>query len=107
MDMDAFKTDLIKSSLQGDHNISDPNKLADLYNSELRQLLDKHAPEVSRSITLRPHQSAKNAAASVPTELQALRCIDRSTEINVGSIRPIDQCKTQYYKSKIESADQR
>ena len=90
MDMDALKTDLIKSSLQGDHNISDPNKLAHryMYNSELRQLLDKHAPEVSRSITLRPHQSAKNGAASVPSELQVLRCIDRSTEINVGSIRP-------------------
>ena len=46
MDMDAFKTDLIKSSLLNNLDTSDPNNLTDLYNWELRQLLDKHAPGV-------------------------------------------------------------
>ena len=55
MDIETFKSDLFKSSLLNNHDTSDPNKLAYLYNSDLRQLLDKHAPEESRFITLRPH----------------------------------------------------
>ena len=34
---------------------SSPDKLVDLYNSVLRDTLDRHAPEMSRMITLRPH----------------------------------------------------
>ena len=37
-------------SLDPDHE-----KVAELYNSELRKVLDKHAPELCRAITLGPH----------------------------------------------------
>ena len=87
IDLDSFKADIIKSPLLSEHT-SDPNKLADLYNSELQQLLDKHAPEMSRSITLRPHapsQSVKNVAMSAPTDHQDSRNKDRFTDINVES----------------------
>ena len=53
--MDAFESDIVNSSISKKHNDSDPKDLAELYNSELRYVLDKHAPEVHRSITLRPH----------------------------------------------------
>ena len=56
IDMDTLKSDLTNSPLSRDlHYPSDPNVLVDLYNSVLREALDKHAPEVSRAITLRPH----------------------------------------------------
>ena len=55
MNMDAFESDIVNSSISKKHNDSDPKDLAELYNSELRYVLDKHAPEVHRSITLRPH----------------------------------------------------
>ena len=55
MNIDAFKSDIANISISKKHNDSDPNDLAELYNSELRHVLDKHAPEVHRSITLRPH----------------------------------------------------
>ena len=108
----------MKSSLLGDHNISDPNKLADLYDSELRQLLDKHAPEVSRSVTLRPHAPWFSAALS-DSKREKRRCERAYRTSGLEVHRQIyrdkcqkytallDQCKTpQYYKSKIESADQ-
>ena len=53
--MDAFKSGILNSSISKKHNDSDPNDLAELYNSELRYVLEKHVPEVHRSITLRPH----------------------------------------------------
>jgi hypothetical protein len=55
INMDAFKADIANSLLSRESRDSDPNKFAELYNSELRQVLDKQAPEVCCSITLRPH----------------------------------------------------
>ena len=55
MNMNVFKSDIANLSISKKNNDSDPNDLAELYNSELRHVLDKHAPEVHRSITLRPH----------------------------------------------------
>ena len=116
MDMDAFKTDLIKSSLLNNLDTSDPNNLADLYNSELRQLLDKHAPEESRSITLRTHAPWFNAALR-DSKREKRRCERASRASGLEVHRQIyrdecrkytallDQGKTQYYKSKIENAD--
>ena len=56
VDMEAFKRDIRESSLPKSDNLDpDPEKVAELYNSELRKVLDKHALELCRAITLRPH----------------------------------------------------
>lgn len=62
MDLKALKEDTMTSPLSKKQNSLDTNKLVSLYNTELRHLLDKHAPEVSRSITLRPHSPWYSAA---------------------------------------------
>jgi hypothetical protein len=57
INMDAFKADIANSLLSRESRDSDTdtNKFTELYNSVLRQVLDKHSPEVCGSITLRPH----------------------------------------------------
>ena len=62
MDLEALKEDILTSPLSKKQNSLDTNKLVSLYNTELRHLLDKHAPEVPRSITLRPHSPWYSAA---------------------------------------------
>ena len=112
IDLDAFKADIIKSPLLSEHT-SDPNKLADLYNSEMRQLLDKHAPEMSRSITLRPHASwysaklrdskrekRRNERAYRSSGLEVHRQIYRDQCRKYSTL--LDESKTQYYRYKIE-----
>ena len=54
-DLEALEEDILNSPLSKKQNSLDTNKLVSLYNTELLHLLDKHAPEVLRSITLRPH----------------------------------------------------
>ena len=117
IDLDAFKADIIKSPLLSEHT-SDPNKLADPYNSELRQLLDKHAPEMSRSITLRPHapwysaklrdskrEKRRYERAYRSSGLEVHRQIYRDQCLKYSTL--LDESKTQYYRYKIESVDQR
>ena len=117
IDLDAFRADIIKSPLLSEHT-SDPNKLADLYNSELQQLLDKHAPEMSRSITLRPHAPWYSAKLrDSKREKRRYERAYRSSGLEVHRQIYRDQCrkystlldgsKTQYYRYKIESVDQR
>ena len=54
--MEAFKRDVLESSLPKNDSLNpDPEKVAELYNSELRKVIDKHAPELCHAITLRPH----------------------------------------------------
>ena len=96
----------------------DPEKVAELYNSELHKVLDKHAPELCRAITLRSH------APWYTPELRDLECEKRRWECVYPSsgleihrqiyheqcknyMSLVDQHKTEYYKSKIESADQK
>jgi hypothetical protein len=46
INMDAFKADIANSLLSRESRDSDTNKFTEFYNSVLRQVLDKHAPEV-------------------------------------------------------------
>jgi hypothetical protein len=117
MDLEALKEDIMTSSLLKKQNSLDTNHLISLYNTELRHLLDKHAPEVSRSITLRPHspwystvlrdskrekrrceRAYRASGLEIHRQIYREQCRKYTTLLN--------QCKAQYYKSKIESADQ-
>jgi len=55
MDIDAFKSDIAKLLPSTDLHDPGPNVLVGLYNSVPRDTLDKHAPVILHSITLRPH----------------------------------------------------
>lgn len=117
MDMNAFKTDIAKSPLSIDHTNCDPNELADLYNTELRKALDKHAPLKSRFITLRPHAPwFTSELRNLKREKRRCERVYRASGLEVHRqiyreqcrqyIATIDQLKSQYYKCKIETADQ-
>ena len=68
--MDAFKSDIANSSISKKRKVSDANDLAELYNSELRHVLDEHAGEVHRLQLNREMQSAKNDGVNVRTVLR-------------------------------------
>ena len=55
VDLDALKADILISSPGGKLQDGDPDSLVQLYNTKLCKIIDRHAPEESRSITLRPH----------------------------------------------------
>ncbi len=54
LDIEKFKSDLDSSSVLFDTNGSFQD-LLNSYNHELRAVLNKHAPEETRTIILRPH----------------------------------------------------
>ena len=119
IDLDALKSDILDSPVSCVPNhLSDSNALVGLYNSVLREALDKHAPEMSRSITLRPHAPWYTAGLRVAKRRKRLseRAYRKSGLVVHQQIYQ-DQCcsytallehnKTQYYKFKIENAEQR
>ena len=53
IDMEIFRSDILDSSLHATNKTFDVNALITQYNSIMRNLIDKHAPECPQSITLR------------------------------------------------------
>ncbi len=75
IDFDKFTADILKSSLYSNLNSDDNlDHLAEQYDTILRDIVDKHAPEETREITLRP-----NAPWFSP-ELQAAKQKKRQSE---------------------------
>ena len=98
-------------------NSLDTNTRVSLYNTELRHLLDKRAPEVFRSITLRPHLPWYSATLrDFKRKKRRVECAYRASELEIHIqiyqeqcqkyTTLLNQCKDQYYKSKFESVDQ-
>ncbi|KAK7497772.1 hypothetical protein BaRGS_00010906 [Batillaria attramentaria] len=56
IDREAFRQDLMKTSLVNS-SLSDVDELATQYNTTLKSLLDKHAPETEKRVTHRPDTS--------------------------------------------------
>ena len=50
-----LQSDILSSDLNKDEDSNEIDNLVEKYDSTLRELVDKHAPEVERSISLRPH----------------------------------------------------
>ena len=60
---ESFKSDLINLDLESKLlNCTNPDEMVQLFNSMLEQLLDKHAPVITRSIIERPNTSWYNKA---------------------------------------------
>ena len=114
IDMESWRNDIRDSALHSaaSDSSTDVNILTEEYNNVVRQLIDKHAPLRSRSITLRPH---------TPWFNDHLRCLKRQKrqlerryvtsglEIHRQMYRKhcclytdaIKSAKMNYYKAKI------
>ena len=119
IDLDALKSYILDSPVSCVSNHpSDSNALVGLYNSVLREALDKHTPEMSPPITLRPHAPWYTAGLRVAKrrKRRSERAYRKSGLVVHQQIYR-DQCRsctallehnqTQYYKFKIENAEQR
>jgi hypothetical protein len=98
IDMNAVKADILNSSLHSqtlETANADVNHLTKEYNSILQEVINRHAPEVSRSIFLRHNapwfndslralKREKRKCERKYTLLQVLRYIVKYLEINVG-----------------------
>lgn len=117
IDMEALERGILESFLLENDSLDPyPEKVAQLYNSELCKVLDKHAPELCRAIPLRPHAPWYTAELrDLKHEKPRWERVYRSSGLEVHRQIYHEQCKkykslvdqhkTEYYKSKIESAD--
>ena len=115
--MDSWKKDILNSVLYtSTPDLADVNSLLDQYNVVLSDLIDKHAPECSRSITLCPNAPWFNDS------LRAIKGQRRKLERKYLSTRPevhrqmyrdqyqiytaaLHSAKLTYYKAKISESD--
>ena len=99
------------------HNLTNVNNLTDQYNHVLQELIDKHAPERIRSITLRPNAPWFNDCLRV-LKKQRRQCERKYLTTGLEIHRQIykDLCrsytmalnsaKSEYYKAQITKSDQ-
>ena len=75
-DLDALKADILNFTLGGKFQDGDPDSLV-----QLRKIIERHAPEESRIITLRPH------APWFDSELRKLKREERRLRESLQDIR--------------------
>ena len=118
MDMVAWKEDILSSDLHNPSSATSNNVdlLADQYNAVLLKLIDKHAPECSRSVTLRPNAPWFNdTLKAMKRRKRKLERIYLKTRLEVHRQIYKNECRTytdalnstksSYYKVKIADAD--
>ena len=118
MDMVAWKEDILSSDLHNPSSATSNNVdlLADQYNAVLLKLIDKHAPECSRSVTLRPNAPWFNdTLKAMKRRKRKLELIYLKTRLEVHRKIYKNECRTytdalnstksSYYKVKIADAD--
>lgn len=123
IDRNALKVDLLSHPLCSEiandlsDSCTDVNDLTDLYNHTLRELLNTHAPEMSRSVTLRPNAPWYNdflrnlkrqkrqherkyriTGLEVHRQMYRNKCQEYTTALN--------SAKADYYSTLIKDADQ-
>ena len=91
IDMNLFKEDLLLSDINDPINFTDCNSATELYNKELRRILDKHAPLICFSIN--PDQSKW-----VDTKCQTARRKRRKAERDNRRLQTADS-KLDYKKA--------
>ena len=117
IDMEIFRSDIVDSSLQVTNKTCDVNALITQYNSIMRNLSDKHAPECTQTITLRANAHWCNDKLRVMKrhKRQAERqYVSTGMEIHRQIYRDsckkyidvLDAAKSNYYSTKIAAADQ-
>ena len=115
IDIDSFASDIASSRLFS-LDSENPDLLADTYNAVLRELLDKHAPVKTKTITVHPTApwygddiaAAKKVRRKAEkkwreTGLTVHRQLYKEAKDNVT--RLITQAKVSYYKDRIESSE--
>ena len=119
MDLQALKDDILNSKLHASTLgplTADVDALTDQYNNILSDLIDKHAPERSRSITLRPNapwynddlrllkrQKRQSERRYISTRLEVHRQVYRDKCRTYTDA--LDLAKSNYYKTKISTSD--
>ena len=116
IDIDQFKLDISSSPLKMSPS-PDLGSLVEQYNCVLSELLDKHAPTVTRSITLRPHAPWYNdMLRERKREKRRLERKWMSSGLEVHKQmyqeechqykRALDQAKTDYHKAQVSDCEQ-
>ena len=118
--MKAFNDDIMNAFFYSEtrRTSTDVVSLTDNYNQILRDLLDKHAPECIRSITLRPNapwfndslramkrQRRRYERRYLSTRLEVRRLI--YTDFCETYTEKINTAKSVYYKSLITNSDEK
>ena len=114
IDVESFNKDIASSPLVSCES-TDPNYLADTYNNVLTELLNKHAPQKKKSITVHPsapwyndlvieanHDRRQAERKWRKTGLQVHREIFCEARDKVKFL--ISKSKKEYYKDKISSS---
>lgn len=114
--MDSFRSDLKRLPI---YNLilDDPDKIMYHYNTDLSDLLDKHAPERTHTVTLRPHSPwFDDSLRKLKTEKRQLELKWMKSGLEIQKLIFINHMteyyavvkatKTGYYKNKIADADQ-
>ena len=119
IDLQVFLSDINKSLRDNtSNNDTGVDEQIDRYENTLRFLLDKHVPQITRTITLRPH------TPWFTVDLRELRREKRRCERKYPSTRlTVDKCiyneicrkynrslkatKASYYKRKVEAPNQK
>ena len=114
--MDSFRSDL-KCLPIYNLNLDDPDEIVYHYNTDLSDLLDKHAPERTHTVTLRPHSPwFDDSLRKLKTEKRQLELKWMKSGLEIQKLIFINHMteyyavvkatKTGYYKNKIADADQ-
>ena len=112
-----FRKD-IRSSLESMSSITDLDIMVDGYNESLLKTLDEHAPEMERTVTLRPHAPWYNESLRIARQERRRR--ERKwlrSRLTVDKENYREQCetykalltksKTDYHSKEVQNAGQR
>ncbi|XP_072033035.1 uncharacterized protein [Amphiura filiformis] len=105
IDIDQFRSDIRASPLSSDcQSLDSVHSYAEKYDSILRDLLDHHAPELERSVILRPHAPwYSDALRAAKQERRKQLYADQCSSYK----QLLDDAKTSYHRKELADADQR
>ena len=119
IDLQTFLSDINKSLPDNtSNNDIGVEEQIDRYENTLRSLLDKHAPQITRTITLRPHtpwftvdlrELRREKRRCERKYLSTLLTVDKYIyhEICRNYNRSLKATKASYYKKKVEASNQK
>ena len=118
VNIESFKEDIRNSPLVTDLVTDEVEALSSQFDSVLRKLLDKHAPEITRCVTLRPHAPWYDDAIR-DQKRERRRCERRYLKSGLEVhkqiykteckkyLELIDNAKSKHHESQIQNCDQK
>ena len=117
IDLDTLKRDIKDSVLSRLTSDGDPSELAEIYDKKLTEILDRHAPVRTKTVTIRPFSPWYTEC--IQALRRDLRCAERRwrrtgltvhrqiyKELRNKLSKEIRAAKRNYFQSKIVTADQ-